>query len=333
MADAQKNILVIGGAGFVGSHLCDYLVRYHNVICVDNFSSGAQSNIDHLLRNPAFEFIRHDITTPLDLDQFPELEKFQVKVRGVQEVYNLACPTSAKEFEQFRIQTLETTSWGVRNALEVARRYGAKFLHVSSSVVYGGRTADRVVFAEDNWGQVDFLSPRACYDEGRRFAETAVSTYQQVYGLDTKIVRLFRTYGPRMKLFDGQMIPDFITSALDGAPLVIYGDEHFTTSLVYIADVVDGIVKMMDSTEHGPVNLGSPDDLNIADVARQVITLVGSQSAVQFQEPLLFMTPLGLPDITRARELLGWIPVVSLTEGLTKTIDYTKAEKGRVGLN
>ncbi len=326
----RKNILVIGGAGFLGSHLCDALVKHHNVICVDNFSSGTQSNIDHLLGNSQFEFIRHDIVTPLDLDQFPELDKFKVKVVGVTEVYHLACPTSAKEFEQFRLATLEASAWGTRNALEVARRYQAKFLLFSSSVVYGPRTAQRQLFAEDYVGAVDQLSPRACYDEGRRFAETAVATYRQVHNLDTKIIRIFRAYGPRMRLFDGQMIPDFITNAIDGHELVIFGDPMMTTSLVYVSDVIDAALKVMASTEAGPFNIGTPQEYNLTTVAQMIIDGVGSQSKIVYQEPLLFMTPLGLPDITRAKESLGWLPVVTLEAGLRQTIEYTQAEKSIV---
>jgi UDP-glucuronate decarboxylase len=330
MAIGKKTILVLGGAGFLGSHLCDYLVQYHQVICVDNFSSGSQSNIDQLLRNPNFEFIKHDMIEPLDLEKFSELDKFKVKVNGVAEVYNLACPTSVKNFENDRIATLETNGWGTRNGLEIAKKYRAKFLHFSSSVVYGGRTEDVKTFKEDYWGHVNHLSPRGCYDEGRRFAETQVATYRQVYNLDTKIIRVFRAYGPRMKLFDGQMLPDFITNALENKDLIIYGDKSFSTSLVYFADVIDGAVKMMESEEAGPINLGSIEDYKITEVAEKIIGLTGSQSSVTYADPLLFMTPLGLPDITLAKEQLGWLPVVRLEDGLQKTIEFTKAEKGLV---
>lgn len=327
MSSERKNVVVIGGAGFIGSHLCDELVRSHQVICVDNFASGSQSNIDHLLADPNFLFIRHDMVTPLDLEALPETDRFRVKARGIAEIYNLACPTSAKQFEAFRIQTLETNAWGTRNALELARQYQAKFLHFSSSVVYGARRDDNAAFPENYWGYVDLLSPRACYDEGRRFAETAVATYRQVYQLDTKIIRVFRAYGPRMKLFDGQMIPDFMTAALENKALVIYGDESFSTSLVYISDVIDAAIKVMASAESGPLNVGSPTDVKLVEVANQIIALAESTSTITFQQPLLFMTPLGLPDITLIKETLGWLPVVILAEGLRKTIDYTKAEQ------
>ncbi|MBI5621699.1 GDP-mannose 4,6-dehydratase [Candidatus Falkowbacteria bacterium] len=330
MADNKKNIVVLGGAGFVGSHLCDELVKYHHVICVDDFISGEQKNIDHLLRDPNFEFIKHNMVEPLELETLPELERFKLKVYGVAEVYNLACPTSVKDFEKDRIITLETNGWGTRNGLEIARQYKSKFLHFSSSVVYGGRTDDVKVFTEDYWGHVDFLSPRACYDEGRRFAETQVVTYRDVYGLDAKIVRVFRAYGPRMKLFDGQMLPDFITDALENKELVIYGDKTFSTSLVYVSDVVDAAIKLMESEEHGPINIGGVDDYNLYEVAQQIVTMTGSRSSILFKDPLLFMTPLGIPDISRAKDLLGWLPVVSLAEGLRQTIDYTQAEKGMV---
>jgi UDP-glucuronate decarboxylase len=330
MAVGKKNILVLGGAGFLGSHLCDYLVNYHHVICVDNFVSGSQKNIDHLLRNPNFEFIKHDIVEPLELEKFSELDKFKVKVHGVAEVYNLACPTSVKNFENDRIKTLETNAWGTRNALEVALKYKAKFLHTSTSTVYGPRTEEMKFFKEDYWGKVNLLSPRACYDEGRRFAETQVATYRQVYNLDTKIMRIFRTYGPRMKLFDGQMVPDFIVDALENRDLVIYGDKNFTTCLVYVSDIIDAAVKMMESEEAGPINFGGIEDHNLYEVAQKIIEMTGSRSKVVFADSLLFMTPLGIPDITLAKEKLGWLPIIRLEEGLKKTIDYTKAEKQMV---
>lgn len=316
----------------MGSHLCDHLVQYHNVVCVDNFVSGSQSNINHLLSNPNFEFIKHDMVEPLDLEKFPELDKFKVKVVGIAEIYNLACPTSVKNFEPQRIKTLETSSWGTHNALEVALKYKAKFFHASSSVVYGPRINGSKFFSEDVVGSVNMMSPRACYDEGKRFSESIVNTYHQVYSLDTKIGRIFRTYGPRMPLFDGQMIPDFITNALDDKDLVIYGDKDFKTSLVYVSDVIDGMIKMMESSESGPINLGSPDEFSLYQVAETIIKMIGSKSKVTFEDPLLFMSQLGLPDITLAKEKLGWLPVVRLEEGLQKIIDYTKAEKGVVSI-
>jgi len=324
----KKNVLVIGGAGFIGSHLCDSLIKTNKVICLDNFISGSEINIDHLLRFPDFEFIKHDITEPINLEKFPELEKFNVRFQGVQEIYNLACPTSPRDFEKYRIETIFTNSYGTRNALDLAVKYKAKFLHFSSSVVYGGRIKENFFYKEDYIGVVDPLSPRSCYDEGKRFAESLVANYRSVYNIDAKIARIFRTYGSRMKLGEGHMMPDFIINALDNKDLVIYGDETFSSSFCYVSDIVDGVIRLMKtSPEVYLINLGSPRVYKIVDVAKEIIKMTSSQSKIVFHAPLLFMTPLGLPDITQAREKLGWIPVVTLKSGLEKFIDYAKAHK------
>lgn len=328
----KKNILVTGGAGFIGSFLCEKLLANSRVICIDNFVSSQESNIDLLLKNPDFEFIRQDINAPFDLESFPELARFKIKFQGIQEIYNLAAPTSAKKFDQFRMQTLYANSVGIKNALDLAVKYKARFLQASTSVVYGPRPADEHPFKEDESGAVDVLSPRACYDEGKRFAETCCATYAQVHNLDVRIARIFRTFGPRMPLFDGQMIPDFITDALDNKDLVIYGDETFKTSLVYVSDVVDGMIKYMHAPPGiGPMNLGSDLDIPLIDVAQRIIEMTGSSSKITFQPPLLFMTSLGLPDITKAKDKLGWLPLVGLDDGLKKAIDYTMAHKSLLG--
>lgn len=325
----KKNVLVAGGAGFIGSHLCEKLLKTCNVICVDNFITSSELNIDLLLKYPNFVFLKHDICEPLDLEKFPELERFKVKFFGIQEIYHLACPTSAKNFEKFKMQTLLSNFWATRNMLELAKKYKAKFLFASSSVIYGPRRSDKVFFNENDLGEnVNHLSPRACYDEGKRFAETTVATYEQVYGLDVKIARIFRTYGPRERLFDGEMIPDFVIDALDNKDLIIYGDESFSTSLCYVTDIVDGLVRLMGAPFGiGPINFGSDQDIRLVDVANKIIEMTGSSSKIVFEPPLLFMTPLGLPDIRKAKELLGWMPLVRLEDGLQKTIDYTQAHK------
>lgn len=328
----KKNILVTGGAGFIGSFLCEKLLVDARVVCVDNFITSQESNIDHLLKNSDFEFIRHDCTIPFDPEAFPELARFKVKFQGIQEIYHLACPTSPKRFDQYKMQTLYANAIGVKNALDLAVRYHAKFVHASASVIYGPRAADNHPYREEDLGVVNLLSPRACYDEGKRFAETMVETYRQVHALDAKIARVFRTYGPRMPLFDGQMIPDFITHALDNKALVIYGDETFKTSLVYVSDMVDGLVKLMQMPpDIGPVNLGSDLDVPLIDVAQRIIEMTGSTSRITFEPPLLFMTQLGLPDISKAKDRLGWLPLVQLDEGLKRTIDYTIAHKSLLG--
>lgn len=325
----KKNVIVTGGAGFIGSFLCEALLEANaHVICIDTFITSQESNIDPLLKNPDFEFIRHDITTPINLDSYPELARFQIPVQGVQEIYHLACPTSPKKFHQYRMQTLFANSLGMRHVLDVAVKYGSRIVHASSSVVYGPRPKDKHAFTEDEIGSVDPLSPRACYDEGKRFAETCCRTYQDVHGIDVRIARIFRTYGPRMPLFDGHMIPDFILNALDGKPLTVFGDETFRTSLVYVSDVVQGLISLMDAPKNpGPLNFGSTGDLRIVDVAQMIAEMTGSRSKVNFQPPLIFMTPLGLPSLAKTKDALGWLPLVGVEDGLKKTIDYTIAHK------
>ena len=327
----KKNILVTGGAGFIGSFLCEKLLANARVICVDNFSTSEESNIDPLLKNSDFEFIRHDFNLPFDPEAFPELARFKIKFQGIQEIYNLACPTSPKKFDQYKMQTLLANSLAMKNALDLAVRYKSKLLQLSASVVYGPRPVDGRLYREDDFGSVNSLSPRACYDEGKRYAETMCETYREVHGLDVKIARVFRTYGPRMPLFDGQMVPDFVTNALDNKDVVIYGDETFKTSLVFVTDVVDALVKLMKAPpDIGPVNVGSDIDIPLVDVAQRIIEMTGSTSRITFEPPLLFMTPLGLPDITKAKDQLGWLPLIQLDEGLKRSIDYTMAHKSQV---
>ncbi|MFA5129346.1 MAG: NAD-dependent epimerase/dehydratase family protein [Patescibacteria group bacterium] len=324
----KKNILVAGGAGFIGSFLCEELLKTSRVICMDTFVSSSEGNIDMLLKNPDFEFIRQDINLPFDLEAYPELARFKIKFQGIQEIYDLATPTSPKKFDQFRMQTLYTNSIGVKNLLDVAVKYRSKFLLSSSSVIYGPRPADLHTFMEEENGTANTLAPRACYDEGKRFAEASCSTYAHVHDLDVKIARIFRTYGPRMPLFDGHMIPDFILDALDGKTLEIYGDETFRTSLCYVSDCVDGLIKLMDAPKDiGPVNIGSDLDLPIVDVAQRILEMTGSSSSISFQPPLEFMTQLGLPSIAKAKDKLGWLPLVTIDDGLKQTIDYTMAHR------
>lgn len=323
----RLNVLVVGGTGFIGSHLCDVLVKDYNVICLDNFVTSSQSNISHLLRNRNFVFIRHDINEPIDLEKIPELERFNLNIAGIDSIYNLACPTSPKNFEKHRVQTVLTNSIGVKNTLDLAVKYKAKYLLASSSVVYGGAEEGGYVFKENAIGCVDNIGPRACYDEGKRFAESMVITYRDFYKLDVKIARIFRTYGPRMPLNDGQMIPDFIMNALDSKPLIVYGQEDFSSSFCYVTDIVGGLIKLIKSNLKEPVNLGSPDNYLIRDVAQYIIGLVNSSSNIKHESALIFMRPLGLPDISLAKEVLAWFPIVTIGDGLKRTIEYTVAHK------
>lgn len=324
----KKNIIVTGGAGFIGSHLCEELVKEDNVICVDNLAGGGEiRNIEYLLQKPNFRFIKQDVNQPINLEDFPELKDFKINIQGVQEIYHLACPTTAKNFMQIRIQTLWTNAVGMINVLEIAKKYKAKILSASSAVVYGPRREDNPYFKESDFGSVNFISPRACYDEGKRFAETCMITYREVEKLDAKIVRIFRTYGPRLALFDGQMITDFVLQALNNKPLIIYGDKNFSSSLCYVTDIVEGMIAMMASKEAGPINLGYSEQHKLVDVAKKIIALTKSQSEVVFKPPLIFMTPLGLPDITLAKEKLNWFPLVNLDTGLAKTVEYIKSNR------
>jgi len=328
VAIEKKNILVTGGAGFIGSHLCDALIKEGNrVICIDNFLTSHPRNISALLQNPNFQFIRLDVNETFNLESFTELSDFKLQFQGIQEIYHLACPTAIKQFDQYKIQTLLANSLGNKNVLDIALKYKSKILLASSSVVYGDRTKEIDYFEESYEGIVKHLSPRACYDEGKQFSETMFDTYKQVHGLDTKIARIFRTYGPRMPLFDGHLIPDFILNALDGNDLEIYGGDDFKSSLVYVMDVVDGLIRLMNSSpEVELVNIGSDEDLKLIDVANKIIEMTGSSSKVVLKEQLPFLTEIGLPRITKAREL-GWLPLVRIEEGLKQTIDYIEANK------
>lgn len=323
----RKNMLVLGGAGFLGSHLCDKLIEDHRVICVDNFISGKQENIDHLLQNENFVFIRDDVNNLTDLEKYPELERFQVKYQGVQEIYNLACPTSPKDFKKTTVLTAKTNGLGTIRALDLAVKYKAKLLHYSSSVVYGPRQDKDPVMKENKYYPSSPLTPRACYDEGKRFAESLVFTYREHYGIDAKILRIFTTYGPRMPLFVGHMVPDFIVSALDDKPLIIYGDENFTTTLCHVNDVINASLKMMASSEVGPFNIGDTNEYKISDIAQKIIKMTDSKSEIHYTEGLLFMSRLGVPDITQAKNKIEWFPVTTLNKGLESIVEYSKAHK------
>jgi UDP-glucuronate decarboxylase len=330
----KKNVMVTGGAGFLGSHLCERLLKEANVICMDDFSNSSIHSIDHLLQYPDFEFIKLDVTQPIDLDDFVELEKFKVKFQGVQEIYHLACPTSPKNFEELKLNSLKANSNAMISTLDLAVHYRAKYVFTSSSVVYGPVRDDKKIFVEEDEGIVNHLSPRGCYDEGKRFAETCVETYRQVYGLDAKIARVFSTYGPRMKLRDGLLIPDFILDALEGRDLVIYGDETLEQSLCFVTDMIDALVRLMHADPNvALVNLGSDEILKMVDIAQMIIDMTGSGSQINFEDPLVFLTKKGQPDLRRAKEGLDWIPLVRTEEGMQRTIDFTTANKEMLELD
>jgi UDP-glucuronate decarboxylase len=319
--------LVFGGAGFIGSFLCERLLKEgKRVICVDNFSTGSLQNIDPLLRHENFQFLNCSVNEPIILTDHHELDAWQLEHRGIQECYHLATPTSIREFEQHVMDTLLTHSLGTYHVLEVAKAYGSRVLIASSSVVYGARTEEKIVFKETDLGLVNHLAPRASYDEGKRFQETMAETYRTAQQLDIRIARIFRTYGPRMPIRDGHQIPDFILAALANEPVHVNGGGAFKTSLVYVDDVVDGLIRLMrKGAPIGPVNIGSDEDIALHDVAERIIEMTASGSQIVEKEQFDFLTEIVLPDITKAKEELGWVPLVRLEEGLQKTVDYVRA--------
>ncbi len=333
MSSDPKIILVTGAAGFLGSYLCEELIKRYWVIGLDNFSTGSVENLRMLLQSPNFIFLRHDITQPIELEKVPELKKLQLPLRGLQGVYHLACPTSPKDYDKLPLQTIMANSCGTKNALDVAVHYRAPFLHASSSAVYGERRPGKPFFREGYWGYINPLGPRRAYEEGKRFAESLVLTYRDVHGLSTRIARIFPTYGPRMRLSEGRIIPDFIKHALLNEPVVVYGDDQLTTSYCYISDTVDALVRLMDSSFPEPMNIGNPDEHRMIDIAQQVIRLTRSTSTTTYAQGLPYLAKQGLPDISLAREQLGWLPLVTLEQGLQQTIDYMRSNWNRLSLD
>lgn len=325
----KKNVVVAGGAGFIGSHLCDELIKTCKVICIDNFVSSSEKNIDHLLANPDFVFINHDLSSPLDLEKLEDLKKFKIEFQGIQEIYNLACPMSPRNFLTNRLAIIQANSYVVKNLLDLAVKYQSKFLQFSSSVVYGPRNSNnpKLTLSEKDFGLVDDLSDRSSYDEGKRFAETIVANYRSIYNIDAKIIRLFRIYGPRMETDDDQLIPDFINCALENKEIEIPGTENFSSSFCYIEDALDAIVKIMATDIPGPINIGSDVDIKLASLVDMIIKIVGSQSKIKYIDSPLFVSELVLPNIRRAKEELNWMPVVTLENGLKKTIFDMQARK------
>ena len=305
----MKRILVTGGAGFLGSHLCENLLAVNNeVICLDNFFTGAKDNILHLLDNPRFELIRHDIINPIYLE--------------VDEIYNLACPASPVHYQFNAIKTIKTSIMGAINALGIAKRVKAKILQASTSEVYGDPEVHPQT--EDYWGRVNPIGIRSCYDEGKRAAECLMMDYRRQNNVNIKIVRIFNTYGPRMALNDGRVVSNFILQALKGEDITVYGSGSQTRAFCYVSDMIDGLVKMMDTPADfwGPVNLGNPGEFTIRELAELLIRMTGSRSKIIFR-PLPQDDPAQRqPDITLARKELGWEPRVTLEEGLERTIEY-----------
>ena len=313
----MATILVTGGAGFLGSHLCEKLIeRGDDVICVDNFFSGRKTNVAHLLGHPQFELIRHDIVHPLYLE--------------CDRIYNLACPASPVAYQYNPIKTIKTSTVGMVNMLGLAKRCHARLLHTSTSEVYGD--PDIHPQTEDYWGNVNPIGPRSCYDEGKRVAESLCMNYHIAHDLQVRIVRIFNTYGPRMAPDDGRVISNFILQALRGEPLTIYGDGTQTRSFCYVDDLINGFLKMMDQDEHaGPINLGNPVENTMLELAQAVIEVTGSKSQL-VHRPLPKDDPRRrCPDISRAKEVLQWTPSVSLKSGLERTVAYYRQQLGKNG--
>ena len=305
------NILITGGAGFLGSHLCDALIeKGHDILCVDNFFTGNKSNISHLLTNPNFTLIRHDVTFPLYVE--------------VDQIYNLACPASPIHYQFDPVQTTKTSVHGAINMLGLAKRLKARILQASTSEVYGDPEIHPQT--EDYWGRVNPIGIRSCYDEGKRCAETLFFDYWRQHKLEIKVMRIFNTYGPRMHPNDGRVVSNFIVQALNNKPITIYGDGSLTRSFCYVDDLITGMIKLMESHKSitGPINMGNPSEFTMIELAELVIKLTSSRSKLKFK-PLPEDDPKQRqPNISLAKSKLNWSPKVSLEEGLIKTIIYFK---------
>ncbi len=300
-------VLVAGGAGFLGSHLCKRLLSDgHEVIALDNFYTGSKSNIKDISTNPNFELIRHDVTVPIEIE--------------IDAIYNLACPASPVHYQKFPVQTLKTSVLGALNLLELARRLNVRILQASTSEVYGDPKISPQ--PEEYWGNVNPHGLRSCYDEGKRAAESLFFDFNRQYGVDIRVPRIFNTYGPHMALDDGRVVTNFISQALSNQPLTVYGQGNQTRSLCYVDDLIDGLVLLFEKPEiHQPINLGNPSAVTMYQLAEEIKSLCNSKSEIVFK-PLPSDDPLQRePDITKAKEILGWTPVIGRREGLQKTID------------
>jgi dTDP-glucose 4,6-dehydratase len=304
----SQNFLVTGAAGFLGSHLCDSLLASgHSVIGADNLSTGRLANIEHLRRESRFSLLEQDICKPFDPGK-------------IDFIFNFASPASPVDYNRLGVETLLVGSAGTMNTLGLARKYGAGYLHASTSECYGDPEVHPQI--ESYWGHVNPVGPRSVYDEAKRFSEAAVMAYHRYYGVDTHLVRIFNTYGPRLQPNDGRVISNFMVQALQSEPLTIYGDGSQTRSFCYVSDLIEGILLLSRSQEHFPVNIGNPDEWTILECAREVLAVTGSSSGILFQ-PLPEDDPVRRrPDITRARTLLGWDPKIKLRQGLEKSLEY-----------
>lgn len=307
-----KTILIAGGAGFIGSHLCDALIGKNKIICIDSLITGSIDNIRHLLKNKNFKFIKQDITKP-----------FRYKLPAINEIYDLASPASPKDFSKIPIEIMMANSLGTYNLLDLARKHNSKFFYASTSEVYGDPSVSPQ--KETYWGNVNPNGPRSCYDESKRFGESLILAYsKQCGGVKIKIARIFNTYGPRMRPGDGRVIPNFINQALDNKNVTVYGKGRQTRSFCYVKDEVSGLIKLMKSSETGPINIGNPNEYKIIDIAKIIIQMTNSKSKISFTSLPIDDPQKRRPDITLAKEKLNWEPKIGLREGLLKTIEYFK---------
>lgn len=307
--DGSKRILITGGAGFLGSHLCERLLDEGNeVLCLDNFYTGSKDNIAHLMSNPYFEVIRHDVNFPLYVE--------------VDQIYNMACPASPVHYQHDPVQTTKTSVHGAINMLGLAKRVGARILQASTSEVYGDPKVHPQT--EDYWGNVNPVGARSCYDEGKRCAETLFFDYHKQHDLEIKVARIFNTYGPRMHAHDGRVVSNFIVQALESKPISVYGDGSQTRAFCYVDDQVDGLIRLMNSSAKftGPVNIGNPDEFTVKELAEKIIDLTGSESTLEYKTLPSDDPTQRRPDISLAKKALNWEPNVPLSEGLVRTIAY-----------
>ena len=308
----MNRILVTGGAGFIGNHLCRRLLKENNyVICLDNFFTGLKTHIEDMLDNPNFELIEHDIVNPIDME--------------VNQIYNLACPASPPHYQYDPVKTMKTSVLGIINMLELAKKYNATLLQASTSEVYGNPLVHPQ--KETYWGNVNPIGIRSCYDEGKRAAETLMMDYHRQYGVDIRIIRIFNTYGPNMDPNDGRVVSNCIVQAINGDDITIYGDGTQTRSFCYVDDLVDGAIRMMNNSSNfiGPVNLGNPSERTVLNLAEIILEMTGSKSKIVHKELPSDDPVKRKPDITIAKEILGWEPKVDIKDGLKKTIEYFKS--------
>jgi len=313
-------VVLTGGAGFLGSHLCDVLIaKGWDVLCIDNLITGSEANIAHLLSNPRFRFVNQDVSNPIEVSG------------AVDAVMHFASPASPPDYMKYPIETLKVGSYGTHNSLELARAKKARFLMASTSECYGD--PDVSPQPESYWGHVNCVGPRAVYDEAKRYAEATVMAYHRHFGLETRIVRIFNTYGPRMRLNDGRALPNFLYQALAGEPITVYGDGKQTRSFCYVSDLIEGIYRLFESNEHMPVNIGNPHEITILEFAERVRALVGAKVPIVFKELPQDDPKQRCPDITKAKRILGWEPKVKLEDGLQRTYDFFRTQVTSTGLS